>query len=246
MIQLLNLNTCPHLYAQLIAIWQESFGDSKAYIQKFFASNAKHTKVVICQKADRVVSVAYLLPVSYVQKDGAMLDCYYLYAAATLPVCRGRGYFGRILQFVNAHIKESVILVPASTNLLDYYKKHGFKVWLTEKKDALDQLENKVMKLISKEAYCRFRQEVLLKPHSMLWNDEMMDYICKEHQEAGGHFVETVIDGERVAFMCLGEGKEWHMTEMFSHKEGLCMHPTVMVNKPFEEAEKGYFNLTMG
>lgn len=246
MVRILNLDACSHLYEQLIIIWQESFGDSKEYVQNFFEQNKKHTKVVLCEKESQVVSATYLLPVSYMQKDSTILRCFYLYAAATLPTFRGQGCFSQILRFVNEHINAPVILVPASMRLADYYKKHGFHIWLTENQTAIAKLENVVSKPITKEAFCKFRKEVLHKPGSVIWDDEMLDYICTEHEKAGGLFAEAYIEDAHVLFMCIGEGKDWHIPEMISYDERFCIQPIVMVNKSLFEENKGYFNLTMG
>lgn len=246
MIRIFDLSACAHIKAQLVTLWQEAFGDSEDYIRTFMREVGSNTKVVVCEVDEQVVSATYLLPVSYVQKDGTMLNCYYLYAAATLGVYRGRGYFGRILQFVNEHINAPIILVPASTSLVDYYKGHNFHIWLTEKKEALDNWQPNVTKAISKEEYCKFRKEVLYKPHSMLWGDEMMDYIFAEHEKAGGHFAEAFIDDTRVLFMCIGEGKDRNILEMVSHNERFRIQPIVMANSALLKDGKGYFNLTMG
>lgn len=246
MVRILNLDACSHLYEQLIIIWQESFGDSKEYVQNFFEQNKKHTKVVLCEKESQVVSATYLLPVSYMQKDSTILRCFYLYAAATLPTFRGQGCFSQILRFVNEHINAPVILVPASMRLADYYKRHGFYIWLTENQEAIGQLENTKAKPITKEAYCEYRKEVLDKPGSVVWDDEMLDYICTEHEKAGGHFVETVIEDTRLLFMCIGNGDDWNVPEMLSYDGRFLVRPTVMTNKLFFEPENGYFNLTMG
>ena len=246
MIRIFDLSACAHIETQLVALWQEAFEDREDYIRTFMRKAGKYAQVVVCEMDNRIVSAAYLLPVSYIQDGCTSLDCYCLYAAATLKEYRGCGYFARILQFVNERINKPVILVPASESLVAYYKMHNFHIWLTEKRDVVDNWHPTMVQAISKEEYCKFRKEVFHKPYNMLWDDEMINYICTEHEKAGGIFVETFIDSARVLFMDTGARKDWNILEMVSHNENYRIQPIVMANSTILKEGKGYFNLTMG
>ncbi len=266
---------------QLISIWQESFGDSRAYISSFLHANATYLKVVAYMENEKIASAVYLLPISYIGQDKKTIKCYYAYAGATLKAYRGRGCFARIWQFVNEHISEPVIFVPASESLVGYYKRQGFDVWLTEKRieadlpcgdedDAQHDTEQKNSSInvtqLNAKSYCTFRNRMLQKPGSMIWDENVMSYICREHQMFGGEFMEVVIDGVSIYFMCRKEENTLHVVEMlgkeasFSQKKyvqmlmqkfscnraSVCLQPCVMSNSPLFRAEEGYFNLTMG
>lgn len=246
MVRIWNIDEVSQIKDELIEIWQEAFGDSEEVIHTFMQKVHSDTKVVTYEVADRIVSAAYLVPISYIKDKNTTVDCYYLYAAATETDYRGRGCFAHILRFLNERIDEPIILVPATESLVEYYIGHGFGVWLVENQDAIAKFENTKAKPITKEEYCSFRKEVFGRPHSMLWDEEMMDYICSEHEKAGGIFAETYIDDARVLFMCMGAGKDWNIAEIVSHNESLCVWPTVMANKALFEEGNGYFNLTMG
>jgi len=246
MVQVWNIKEVSQFESQLIEIWQGAFGDSKETICTFLEKVCANTKVVTYKKDGKIVSATYLVPVSYVKDINTTIDCYYLYAAATLTDYRGRGCFAHILEYVNQHIDEPIILVPASERLEAYYKNNNFHIWLTENQDAIAKFENTKAKPITKEEYCRFRKEVFGKTNTMLWNDEMMDYICTEHEKEGGYFAETYIDESRVLFMCIGTAKDWQIPEIVSYNENLRVWPTVMANATVFEQGKGYFNLTMG
>ena len=117
---------------ELIEIWQQSFGDSEEYIRMFFEWNLSKTMVIVYEVDGKAVSVAYLLPVTYERAGQKAVSCWYLYAAATLPEFRGRGYFGEIVKVVREEVAEPVILVPGGASLVSYYEKQGMKVWLEE------------------------------------------------------------------------------------------------------------------
>ncbi len=281
MVRCFNLEQNSFLEEQLISIWQESFGDSRAYISNFLRTNAAHTKVVAYIEEGKIVSAVYLLPISYIGRDNIVTKCYYAYAGATLTAYRGQGCFGSIWQFVNEHISEPVIFVPASQSLVGYYKRQGFDVWLTEKHIEVNALSNDGNGLqftteknkrnanvlpLSAEEYCAFRNQILKKIGSMLWDENMMSYICKEHQMFDGEFMQVDINGVDVCFMCRKEESTLHIIEMLGgensfllkkhiqilmqrfscKKANVCLQPCVMANSALFKAEEGYFNLTMG
>lgn len=246
MVHIWNINEVSQIKDELVEIWQEAFGDNEEVIRSFMKKVHSGTKVVAYEADDRIVSAAYLVPISYIKDENTTLDCYYLYAAATLTDYRGRGCFAHILRFVNERIDKPVILVPASKGLVGYYSGKGFRLWLTERDDAIAKFENTKAKAISKEEYCDFRKEVFMRPGNAIWGNEMMGYICDEHLKAGGILAETIIDEARVVFMCIGSGKDWRILETICHNENLRIYPTVMANNEIFEEGKGYFNLTMG
>lgn len=256
------------LEEELIQIWQQSFGDSPEYIRRFLRDHVSCMKVVICEAEGRAVSAAYLLPVWYVKDRDCIERCYYLYAAATLPAYRGQGCFARILQFVNKSITEPVILVPASDELIGYYQGQGFCMWLSERtcevspNPKADRVQGAGSCTGSAEAYIRLRSRLFRQPYYMLWDEEMMSYICKEFYGGGGTVKEVSVDKEHFFAMCYKSGDRLQVAEMlpaysercvqallqdFGCTEAkVCLQPPVMTNKPFAEQEQGYFNLTMG
>jgi len=231
---------------QLVEIWQESFGDSEAYIRNFLQKNAEHIQVLAYVEDNRIVSVAYLLPLYCITEDGTEMDCYYLYAAATRKAYRGRGYFGQILQYVNEHILPNVILVPATETLIEYYSQHGFYLWLTEKiaevaktekngalelKDIFDfSTKDAFATQIHAKAYCDFRKKHLIHKGGMIWNDKMMSYICEEHQNSGGEFWEVRIKETQICFMCRKEADFLYIVEVLGEKRYYSVEDAVASN----------------
>lgn len=246
MVRVWDLKEASQIEDKLIALWQEAFFDSESYIKNFISSSDTNTKVVAYVCDGDVVSATYLLPISYIQDDNTRIDCYYLYAATTQKAHRGKGYFARILDFVNEHIDKPIILVPASESLVEYYKGHGFYVWLTEKQEAVAKLQNAKGTPVSKTEYLRFRKEVFHKPQMMCWDDKMLDYILSEHEKAGGIFVATFIEGAHALIMRMGAEIDCNIVEVVCDDDRLKIQPTVMANNALFSKGKGYFNLTMG
>lgn len=244
MIKLADKSMWPHL----IRLWESSFGDSEVYITQFLEWNFDYIKTLVYIADDKPVSVAYLLPIEYVPGTEAkrMLTdrgiagtsafetkCLYLYAAATLPEYRGRGYFGEILAFIKEHISEPVILVPAEEGLITYYEKQGLYLcgqehtvmvasedMDTQVETVLPEKREQVFRIgtcdeISEEAYFELRQQVLAGQSHMRWNKHFIQYICHENQGFGGSQASMTIDTLSFAVMYRVHGDELEILELY-------------------------------
>lgn len=107
-------------------IWHRCFGDDRAYIKLYLENRFDNENMLIIYENGRPVSMASLLPVQITinaQKENAR----YVYAVATLPEYRKKGYASEIIQYAAEKYKEPLILQPADTELYLYYEKMGFK-----------------------------------------------------------------------------------------------------------------------
>lgn len=213
---------------ELIEIWQRCFGDSVEYIQMFWSRNASKVRIVVYEVEKKAVSVAYLLPVTYVETGKADVPCLYLYAAATLPEYRDRGYFGEVLKFIREKISEPVILVPGETSLIHYYEKQGLHLWQEERlievfdendgifaqEAGFDISVTNCVSDISVEAYAKQRNRVLAKTGYMKWDKHFMEYICHENVVGGGKHKQIMINGEKYIAMYRAEGRRLKISEL--------------------------------
>ena len=280
----------------LTALWHQSFGDSEAYIQMFLDWNFDKVQTIVYIAEDKPVSVAYLLPIEYMpvaghdEPDCAMkkgndfrtskegpehgINCWYLYAAATLPEYRGRGYFGEILSFVRANIPEPVILVPGEESLISYYERQGLYLCQrectmevvadTSGRNVAEVFKTGVCTGISDKAYFALREQALAGSTHMRWNEHFIRYICHENRVCGGNQVRITIDKMQFAAMYRVSGEALTVLEVFpqTHIEScvqfllletgcrtarVCVQPPFMANKYLQkQCEDIYFNLTLG
>ncbi len=243
------------MFPALIHLWQQSFGDSKEYIQMFLDWNFDKIKTIVYITENKTVSVAYLLPTEYVpaaesckagsmmQKDashterecsGQVIQCMYLYAAATLPEYRGRGYFAEILAYIKENIPEPVFLVPGEKSLISYYERQGLYLWQRElrlqvpteitgnnqneasfNRDAFNKCE---YRHLSHEEYYNLREQALEKKNHIRWDRDFMQYICRENQVCGGNQVCMVIDGAAYIAIYRTDGEVLHIRELLPQK----------------------------
>ena len=94
----------------LKALWREVFGDTDEYIDAFFQNVYQPSMASVIEEDGTVVAAAYAVPFGAVR---------YIFAVATRPEYRGRGY-GRAVVFAAAG-GEPAYLCPASATLRCWY-----------------------------------------------------------------------------------------------------------------------------
>lgn len=224
---------------QLVTLWQKSFGDSTDYIRMFLAWNFDRIKTIVYvtdENTEIPVSVAYLLPVTYVEKGKADMPCWYLYAAATLPEYRGHGYFAEILKFVEQKLPEPMILVPGEESLISYYEKQGMHVWLKARKLNFNEGDSSHVGMarvsdISAEEYIKMRNSILAEMAAlnedgfMAWNEQFLKYICHENQYCSGEIKRITIAEEQFLVMYRVEDEVVKVLELITQTQvDACIH----------------------
>ena len=114
----------------LISLWQKVFGDDEEYIKLFFRKAYFNSDTFAVTVGGEAVSALYLLKAD-IKCDGRIYKGRYLYAAATLPECRGEGLMAQLINEAKDYAKREkldfIALVPASDSLYGYYERFGFK-----------------------------------------------------------------------------------------------------------------------
>ncbi len=114
---------------QLRTLWHDVFGDSYEYIDAFFAAypcgEVAHTLSI----GGQVVSVLYALPFT-LYNGGENVQAAYIYAVATHPHYRGRGYMSLLMrqveQLLSGRGVHLLFLLPATDALRGFYARLGY------------------------------------------------------------------------------------------------------------------------
>lgn len=105
---------------------------------------------VVCLINGRIASSLYMLD-TYILENGQAVSAYYLYAAATFPEFRKKGYMGSLIKFANKIAidkgQKYSVLLPADKSLCFFYEKLGYKNFF---KTRLLNLSGEEMKGLSK------------------------------------------------------------------------------------------------
>lgn len=109
----------------IIHIWQTCFGDDEDFIQSFLDHHAADECMLLYFADNKPVAMASFLPMRIHQAEDT-IDGRYVYAVATLPEYRGRGYAAEILKTAKEIWQEPLLLSPAEDSLFTYYQKQEF------------------------------------------------------------------------------------------------------------------------
>lgn len=114
----------------MVALWQLVFRDDPSFVQNFLRFLEPPEHAVIIRDDKQVISMAHLIPCRYETEEDAF-SAYYLYAAATHPDYRGRGYMATLLSFAKQLAAKRgtdlIFLVPAESGLYSYYEQFGYQ-----------------------------------------------------------------------------------------------------------------------
>ena len=105
--------------ADMTALWQEAFGDSREDVL-FFLKNAHNISCLCYYDSSKLCSMLFLVDCKV---NGT--DFKYIYAACTGIAVRNKGYMSALLAYAQKHY-HNVLLIPADESLADYYSKRKF------------------------------------------------------------------------------------------------------------------------
>ncbi len=110
---------------QIRFIWKTCFKDEDAYIDLYLKNRFETENMMVIHQDGKPVSMASFLP-AFLKQGEEQIPVKYVYAVATLPQYRGKGYAGKILEHASQKYGQPLILQPAEEELETYYKKLGF------------------------------------------------------------------------------------------------------------------------
>ncbi len=183
---------------QVKALWKDCFGDEDSYIELFFSRidfNKDNNRILIIKDHDSIVSMAFLLE-STVYAGGVPYSAYYLFAVATLPQLRGRGYATIIEQYAKdtalLHNKCYLTLVPQTPSLFEFYKAIGYDTafFLTKTTLHYAQISHSLTPILltrlSKEEFVSYRKECIRSiPYSCGFADINAGFVYDDLRYSG-------------------------------------------------------------
>ena len=87
-------------------LWKLAFGDSDQYIDNFYSTYYRPERVVVLEEDGAVRSMAAWFDTNFCVPGRGMYWTAYLYAVATHPACRGRGFSGQLLAWAEFTLYE--------------------------------------------------------------------------------------------------------------------------------------------
>lgn len=110
-------------------IWKRAFGDEDAYIDYFY-DHQDVSQVLLLLEDGVIWTMSACLPTTLTLPEGQSVPSAYLYALATHPDARKRGYGRFMVRYVDFYLKERgmacVTTVPAEPSLHRYFASTGY------------------------------------------------------------------------------------------------------------------------
>lgn len=112
------------------ALWERTFGDDAAFQRRFYALCGVDAPLVLTEEGE-VRSMLTLPEVNLVFPDGWSVKAGYVYALATDPGVRGRGYAAHLLDYAAEYARrrgyDCLLTVPAEPSLFRFFARCGFE-----------------------------------------------------------------------------------------------------------------------
>lgn len=111
-------------------IWKLCFGDSDEYIDFFYTNLYKADAAMVLLQDEEISAMLTMIPIKIVAPDNQSLSSTMLYAIATHPEYRHRGFATQLIAFTHRYLEAEKskfsVLVPADKQLFEFYRKLGY------------------------------------------------------------------------------------------------------------------------
>lgn len=166
----------PAQQPQLIALWQEAFGDSEEFVDGFFCTGFSPARCRCVTENGNVVAALYWFDVQYENQRFA-----YVYAVAVKKTHRNKGICTALMEDTHAHLKlrgyAGVLLMPQSDSLRQMYDHLGYAECTRMDAFHCDAAEEAVpLRRIDRDEYAVLRRE-FLPADGALQEDENIAYL---------------------------------------------------------------------
>ncbi|MDR1603420.1 MAG: GNAT family N-acetyltransferase [Gracilibacteraceae bacterium] len=179
-------------------IYRLSFGDGLASENLLFRELYREDNCYVFTRFGLPAAMAFALPAT-IRSCGREWRGLYLYAVATHPRRRRKGYSSRLLEWIHADAAarglDFALLVPASPDLYEFYARLGYeKVGRICRYDYMPPPPTAAAGVplrltpVSGELYGRARELLLRDSSYLVWQSELLAYQSKMLALFGGGF----------------------------------------------------------
>ena len=185
-------------------LWRKAFGDEDRYIDWFYECCWKPEDMLLLLEDGVLASMLALLPMEIALPGGKTASAYYVYALATDPAARKKGYGRQLLHYVDFHLRargvDCVTVVPAEPSLHKFFATVDFQPGFSLRK--LELLRNMVAQPgagaaqpVEPAEYGRIRDGLLEGLPFIRYGKELIRYQQGMSQMAGAGLYRVEVDG---------------------------------------------------
>lgn len=255
-------------------LWQQVFGDEPQAQEVFYDLCAPQGPLVLVE-AGQVACMLALTPVELTLPGCTASRGTYLYALATRPDCRGKGYAARLIACAAAWTQEQgmdfVCTVPAQPSLFTFFSKNSFTPAFYHLRVPLPAPQAGPVEPLTPQAYGALREELLgniphivYSPGQIAFEGQLHGALyrldlahgpaCAVVEDWGDHAVVKELlclpgDGEegarRISHLCRGRGE---LRTPCGRAEGLPFGAIRWLHEPptpWQQLARGYLGLAL-
>lgn len=170
---------------ELSELWQKCFHEPQKYPDYFLGNIFSPRDCLVYRVGGKIAAVVYFIP-AYILVNGNMVQAHYIFAAATEPSFRCRGYMSSLLAYASVAGAERgdhfSALLPSGESLYHFYEKSGYSspFFVRRAEVPAERLQTIALHggwyecMPSAECLNRLRRKCLFQySGSFLWDDRM-------------------------------------------------------------------------
>ena len=177
----------PQDVPRLKELWRLAFGDGQEYTDHFFDRYYTPERMLVLEADGAVQAMTAWFDMPLVCADGTALPAAYLYAVATHPDVRGRGYAGRLLAYADGWLGRRgfacLTTVPARPDLHVFFAANGFEENFVHARQSVTTAEGEVgTQRVDAEEYGILREQFLAGQPHVAYSPEALAYqqgVCR-------------------------------------------------------------------
>lgn len=172
-------------------LYSSCFCVSPQLTDLFFENKFKLQKCVVCLVDGKVAAALHMFD-AFIFKDLKKYPVCYIYAAATFPKYRGRGYMKNLINFSYSVARDKgclySFLLPASSSLYDFYEKLGYKTFFKLRTLELNYEDLRSFAGNSFDATNveKVRGKFFCRNGDVFWQEEHIKYAILENKLCSG------------------------------------------------------------
>ena len=176
-------------------LWSLAFGDEGAYVDNFYRSYYRPERVLVLEENGVVQAMTAWFDTDLVVSARERDKAGYLYAVATHPDARGRGFAGRLLEYADTYLNkeqgcQAVTTVPAEESLHRFFGANGFRECFTHDHcnwtGTLKPQPGLSLEPLSPARYGQMREEMLAGIPHIAYPEDALRYQAGCCQASGG------------------------------------------------------------